>query len=434
MNLLYLNDKIGEYPDSWYAATCNFGPECPQLNSSIKADVCVIGAGYTGLSAAVHLVKAGFNVVVLEAQRIGFGASGRNGGQLGSGQRRNQSDLIRMTDQETAKILWEFAEDSKDTVTSLIKEHKIECYLKEGIAQFGFNSKDTRELHYEADFVADRYNYQKIEKLDENQATDICPSPAYHGGVLDKGAFHLHPLRLALGLARAAQKGGAVIYENTEVLEVNEGSKNVVKTARGRVTCEHVVVACNGYIGKLSNTISKHVMPINNFIAATEPLGRLEKKVLTQDIAVADTKFVINYFRKSHDGRLLFGGGENYGYKFPKNIRAKVRGPMLEIFPHLKNIKIEYVWGGTLAITMRRMPFFQKLGQTIYTASGYSGHGVGMAGLAGKLISQAIEGDSRGFDVFAKLPSLPFPGGQYCRYPLLVLAMSWYALRDRFGI
>ena len=434
MNLLYFNEKKGKYPASWYAATCDFLPECPELDCSFRTDVCVIGAGYTGLSTAVHLVKAGFNVVILEAQRIGFGASGRNGGQLGSGQRRSQSDLINMTDENTAKMLWEFAEDSKNTVTSLIKEHNIECYLKKGIAHFGFNIKETRELHYEADFLAERYNYQKIEKLDEAQAADICPSPAYHGGFLDKGAFHLHPLRLALGLARAAQKAGVQIYENTEVLAVRAGPKNIVKTARGKITCEHVVVACNGYIGNLSKTISKHIMPINNFIAATEPLGELENKVLSQDIAVADTRFVINYFRKSHDGRLLFGGGENYGYKFPKDIKGTVRRPMLEIFPQLKNISVEYAWGGTLAITMRRMPYFQKLSQTIYSASGYSGHGVGMAGLAGKLICQAIEGDSVGFNVFAKLPSTPFPGGKFCRHPILILAMSWYAMRDRLGI
>ena len=433
MNLLYDNDKKGTYPASWYAASCDFLPKCEEIDCSIKTDICIIGAGYTGLSSAVHLVKAGFNVVVLEAQRIGFGASGRNGGQLGSGQRRKQTELISMTDKGTAKSLWELAEESKDTVTGLIKEHEIQCYLKTGIAHFGFNRKQMHELHYEADFLAQHYDYQKIEKLDKDQAANICPSIAYHGGFLDKGAFHLHPLRLAVGLARAAQKGGALIYENTEVLTVNGGPKNIVKTRRGTVTCENVVVACNGYIGNLSKTISQCVMPINNFIAATEPLGNLENKVLTREIAVADTKFVVNYFRKSHDGRLLFGGGENYSYKFPKDIEATVRTPMSEIFPYLKSIKIEYFWGGTLAITMRRMPYFTKLGHTIYSASGYSGHGVGMAILAGKLISQAIEGDSRGFDVFAKLPSLPFPGGQYCRYPLLVLAMSWYALRDRFG-
>ncbi len=434
MNLLYSNDNKGKYPASWYAATCGFLPEQSELDCSINADVCVIGAGYTGLSAAVHLVKAGFNVVILEAQRIGFGASGRNGGQLGSGQRRSQRDLINMTDKDTAKLLWDFAEDSKDTITGLIKEHKIECYLKKGIAHLGFNRKEMQELHYEAEFLAEHYNYQKIEKLDEDQAENICPSPVYHGGTLDKGAFHLHPLRLAVGLARVAHNAGALIYEKTEVLAVHEGPKTIVKTRCGSVTCEHVVVACNGYIGNLSNAISKRVMPINNFVVATEPIDEIDRKVLSKDIAVADTKFVVNYFRKSHDGRLIFGGGENYSYRFPKDIEATVRRPMLEIFPHLKNIKIEYAWGGTLAITMRRMPYFRKLGQTIYSASGYSGHGVGMAGLAGKLISRAIEGDTQGFDVFAKLPSLPFPGGRYWRYPLLVLAMSWYATRDRFGI
>ena len=213
-------------------------------------------------------------------------------------------------------------------------------------------------------------------------------------------------------MARAAKIAGMLVYENSEFLSIEQGRKHKINIRRGTVFCEHVVLACDGYIGNLSATISRHVMPINNFVVATEPLGVTFSDVLTKDIAVTDTKFVVNYFRKSHDGSLLFGGGENYNYKFPQNIEAIVRKPMLKIFPHLKDREREFAWGGTLAITMRRLPLFRKLGQTIYSALDYSGRRIGTAVLAGEPICQAIDGDTRGFDLFAKLPSIPFPGGR----------------------
>ena len=434
MNLLYANDGKGTYPDSWYAATCETLAPCQALRGYQRTDVCVIGAGYTGLSTALHLAKTGHSVIVLDAQRIGFGASGRNGGQLGSGHRLDQRELQHMLGDKYARLLWELAEESKATVVSLIKEHGIDCALKPGIAHFGFHEKEMRDIHEEAEFLAVTYGYSQYHPLSKEQGKKICPSPVYHGGAIDRGAFHLHPLRLTLGLASAAYAAGVKIYENSEVISWDQGSDTLVRTNAGCVTCKNVVLACNGYLGNLDAAIARRVMPINNFIIATEPLEDASRRILREDIAVADTKFVVNYFRKSEDGRLLFGGGENYSYAFPKDIAAIVRKPMVEIFPHLKNIRIDYAWGGTLGITMRRLPCFKKLGPTAYSASGYSGHGVGMAILAGKLISQAINGDNKGFDTFANLPSYPFPGGPMMRFPLLVLAMSWYGLRDRLGL
>ncbi len=434
MNLLYANDAIGQYPDSWYAATCEPLASYPVLMGDQRADVCVIGAGFTGLSTALHLAKTGHQVIVLDAQRIGFGASGRNGGQLGSGQRLDQRELQQSLGKDYAKLLWELAEDSKATVVSLIKEHGIDCTLKPGIAHFGFHKNDMRNIHEEAEFLAVNYGYSQYHPLSKEEGKSICPSPVYHGGAIDRGAFHLHPLRLALGLAKAADAAGVIIYENSEAIAVHQDPGTRVRTSTGCVTCENVVLACNGYLGKLNAAVARRVMPINNFIVATEPLGDAHTRVLREDIAVTDTKFVVNYFRKSEDGRLLFGGGENYSYAFPKDIATTVRKPMVEIFPHLKNIRIDYAWGGTLAITMRRLPYFKKLAPRVYSASGYSGHGVGMAILAGKLISQAINGDNKGFDTFANIPSLPFPGGPIIRFPLLVLAMTWYSIRDRFGL
>ncbi|WP_420586685.1 NAD(P)/FAD-dependent oxidoreductase [Ruegeria sp.] len=434
MNLLYSNDRKAEYPPSWYAATAHVLDRFATLQCDAKADVCVVGGGYTGLSAALHLAEAGFDVVLLEAHRVGFGASGRNGGQLGSAQRMDQEDLERLVGDDDAAKLWDLAEDAKDLVKSLIAKHQIDCDLKPGVAGLGLSASEQRELHDHAAHLSERYGYDQIELLDEDAAHALCPSPTYKGGYLDMGAAHLHPLNYALGLARAAAKAGVRIHESCEVTGIDEGQPARVQTVTGTVAADHVILACNGYLGGLNRKVAARVMPINNFIAATEPLGADATQVLTRDVAVADTKFVVNYFRLSADGRLLFGGGESYGYRFPSDIAAKVRKPMTEIFPHLHDVRIDYAWGGTLGITMRRMPYVARVAPNILSASGYSGHGVGTATHAGQLMALAIQGQAEGFDTLARVPAVPFPGGPALRSPLLVLAMTWFALRDRLGI
>lgn len=435
MNLLYSNDKQGQYPDSWYAATAKPLEAFPPLQGDTKADVCVIGAGYTGLSTALHLAEMGRDVVLVEAHKVGFGASGRNGGQLGSGQRMEQDDLEAMLGAETADRLWTLAEDAKDLVRDLVKKHDIDCHLKPGIAHACFNAREVRHEHEYVAFLQDRYGYDQIEPLDRDQLHAICPSAKYVGGSLDMGAGHLHPLGFALGLARAAKLAGVRIYEETRVDDIENGSQPVVRTEQGRVMADQVVLACNGYLGDLNRKVAARVMPINNFIAATRPLSDSELDgVLRRDVAIADSKFVINYFRLSHDKRLLFGGGETYGYKFPSDIAATVRKPMSEIYPQLRDVEIDYAWGGTLGITMKRMPYLVRLGPNMLSASGYSGHGVGTATHAGQLMALALAGQSDGFDTMSRVPAPAFPGGQMMRSPLLALAMTWFALRDRLGV
>lgn len=246
-------------------------------------------------------------------------------------------------------------------------------------------------------------------------------------------AAHLHPLAYAFGLARAAQSAGVQICERSEVHNIKPGTPLLVQTSSGQVEADHVILGCNGYLGGLNRKVAARVMPINNFVVATRQLGAETARVLTRDVAVADSKFVVNYFRLSHDGRLLFGGGESYGYRFPSDIAALVRKPMTKIFPHLRDVKIDYAWGGTLAITMKRMPFLTRLAPNILSASGYSGHGVGMATLSGKLMADVVAGQSDGFDTMARVPTPAFPGGTALRSPLLTLAMTWYAIRDRLG-
>lgn len=433
MNLLYANDRAGQFPASWYAATANKLDRFPKLRGDEKADVCIVGGGYTGLSAALHLAQAGRDVIVLEAQRVGFGASGRNGGQLGSGQRMEQDALEKLVGDADARHLWTLAEEAKDLVKGLIAKHDISCHLKPGVAVAASKAADCADLHRYATHLQDRYGYDQIDVLTAQPFHDLCPSPDYLGGYLDRGAAHLHPLNYALGLARAAQNAGVRIYEGSAVHDLEERDVITLRTDAGKVTAGHAVLACNGYLGGLNRKVAARVMPINNFIAATKPLGDGVKDVLKQDVAVADCRFVVNYFRLSDDGRLLFGGGESYGYKFPSDIAATVRKPMSIVFPHLKDVEIDYAWGGTLAITMRRMPYLTRIGTKVLSASGYSGHGVGTATHAGQLMAQAIVGESDGFDVLSRVPTTPFPGGAALRSPLLALAMTWYALRDRLG-
>ncbi|MGR3375487.1 NAD(P)/FAD-dependent oxidoreductase [Salipiger abyssi] len=433
MDLLFSNDRRGHYPQSWYAATADDLPAFPALEGAQRADVCIVGAGFTGLSAALHMAEAGLDVVLLEAHRVGFGASGRNGGQLGSGQRQDQVTLEQMVGRDDARHLWALGEEAKDLVRDLIARHGIDCHYRDGVAWCGSRPGEVAHLHEYAAHMGRHYGYE-IEALDAEAFQALCPSPDYRGGVLDMGAGHLHPLRFSQGLARAAAGAGARIFERSLVTDVHEGAECLVHCDHGTVRAAQVIYAGNGYLGRLQPQVAQRVMPINNFIVATEPLGERVGEVLTRDVAVADSRHVVNYFRLSHDGRLLFGGGESYGYRFPKDIVAKVRKPMLEIFPHLADLRIDYAWGGTLGITMKRLPYLARLAPNVLSASGYSGHGVGTAVHAGRLLAEAVRGQSAGFDAMAALPVPAFPGGTALRTPLLTLAMTWYALRDRIGL
>lgn len=435
MNLLHENDQLGQYPSSWYAATANSLPPFPSLKGAVKADICIIGAGYTGLSAALHLAEAGYDVTVLEAHRVGWGASGRNGGQLGSGQRREQDDLEKMLGMDHAKRLWEIAQQSKAAVRSLIKTHKIDCNLRNGVAHTDWHASDVPAEHAYAEKLQSQYGYDEISILDKDQTRALVGTNAYHGGTLDMGAGHLHPLNYALGLAQAAKDAGVSIYEKSEVANVESGSVHRITTTSGHVAAAHLIYACNGYLGRLEGRVAAKVMPINNFIVATEPLGKdTAESLISKDVAIADSKFVVNYFRRSADNRMLFGGGETYGYRFPKDIKALVSKPMLEVYPQLADVKLDYAWGGTLGITMNRMPSFMRLSPTSYSLSGYSGHGVGMATMAGKIVAHSIQGQEEQFDTMASVPASSFPGGANLRWPGLVMAMTWYSLRDRLGI
>lgn len=432
IDLLTANDPPGAWPRSWYAATADLPLPHPALEGEVRADVCIVGGGYTGLSAALHLAEAGLDVVLLEANRVGWGASGRNGGQLGSGQRRDQAWLERVVGREEAHRLWDLAEEAKALVRDRIARHGIACDLKPGVAHVTHRPAEVAELHAEAEKLERDYGYGALSVLDAAGTEALIATRAFAGGVLDRGAGHLHPLAFALGLARAAATAGARLHEGTRVTRIGTGASPEAVTAAGRVRARFLLLCGNGYLGGLETRVAARVMPINNFIVATEPLAPGQLAALqASDVAVADSRFVVNYWRLSADRRLLFGGGESYGYRFPKDIPALVQPRMLGIYPELAAVPLSHAWGGTLAITVNRMPAFQRLGPATLSAAGYSGHGLAIATLAGRLMAEAVAGTASRFDLLARLPQPEFPGGRRLRAPLLALAMGWYALRDR---
>lgn len=421
-----------DYPLSWYLATARGLARHPPLVGSASADVCVVGGGYTGLSTALHLAERGYSVVLLEAGRVGWGASGRNGGQLGTGQRRHEADLERRFGHDVAHQLFELAIAGRELVRDLVMRHAIDCDWQPGQLICAAKPAHFRELRHRAEKLERDYAYTRQRVLDPAELRALVDSPAYHGGVLDSGAAHLHPLNFALGLARACVAKGVRIHEQSRVGSCTGSNPVVVSTAGGEVRARHLVLACNGYLGGLEPQLAGYIMPINSFMLATAPLGHLAGRLVAGQTCVHDTLFVVNYFRLSPDGRLLFGGGETYRREHPADLRAFVRRRMLKIFPQLGSVAIDHAWGGIVAVTRNRLPHIGRLGADVYFAQGYSGHGIAMATLAGQLIAEALAGTTGRFDLFARMAPARFPGGALLRRPGLVLGLSWYALRDRW--
>lgn len=426
---LTANDRPGEYPDSWYAATAQPGPEAPSFEGDARADVCVVGGGYAGLSAALHLAESGLDVRLVEAHRVGWGASGRNGGQLGACPRADIRKYERIVGPEDARRVWDIAIDANRLVRALVARHQIDCGLTDGYVEACWKSSEVADTHAYAAHVAQTYGNDTIAPLSKDELRAIIGSPRYHGGYRDGWAAHLHPLNLALGLARAAQAAGATLHERTRAVRVADGR---VETPAGVVRSEWVILACNGYLDGLERRVSARVMPINNFIVATEPLNEENaRRLLSEPVCVCDTKFAPNYFRLSPDRRLIFGGGETFSDKFPSDIKAFVSKPLVQTFPWLTNARLDYGWGGTLAITASRMPLFRRLDTRVLAICGWSGSGVHMATMGGRIAAEAVRGTMSRFDLLASLPAPAFPGGDMFRSALLKLAMTWGALRDR---
>ncbi len=419
-----------DYIASYYTASMNPSSDRPELLGDHTCDVCVIGGGMTGTSAALHLAERGYKVILLEASKVSWGASGRSGGQMIIGYNQSYQDIKKMVGQDDAKKLWTMGEEAMSLAREQIHKHDIQCDLAKGHYHVSTKDRHIAELEeYLEDLESAGYEGCKL--LNKSEVQEKIGSKKYLSAMYDPNGGHLHPLNYTLGLAGAAEKAGTVIHEHSRVTRIDHGKTPKVYTDKGIVSCKHVALCANAYLNGLEKQIDKKIMPVGTYILATEPLAEEEAQNLIADnAAVADVLFVLNYYRLSGDRRMLFGGEVNYSGKDPADIGKIMQKNMLEYFPQLATKNIDYAWGGNVAITANRLPHFGKIGPTTYFAHGFSGHGVVLTGLAGKLIAESISGSEERFDVFSRIPHLTFPGGKLLRTPALVLAMAYYRLRD----
>lgn len=421
------------YPASYYAATANMTKERPTLQEAKQTDVCVIGAGYTGLSTALFLLEKGFSVTVLEAAKVGFGASGRNGGQIVNSYSRDLDSIERSVDSSAAKLIGQMAFEGGRIIRERVARYNIQCDLKDGGVFAALSQKQMHHLEAQK-ALWERYGYHQLELLDEQGIKRVVASDRYIGGMLDKQGGHIHPLNLALGEAAAVESLGGVVYENSPAVRIERGEQPLIHTPTGNVRAKFVVVAGNAYLGDLIPELAAKSMPCGTQVIATEPLDEeLARSLLPQDYCVEDCNYLLDYYRLSADKRLIYGGGVVYGARDPADIESIIHPKMLKTFPQLAKVRIDYAWTGNFLLTLSRLPQVGRLGNNIYYSQGCSGHGVTYTHVAGKVIAEALSGQAERFDAFASLPHYPFPGGQRFQAPLSALGALYYSLRDRLG-
>lgn len=418
---------------SWYAHSRNVTLDnTAPLSGALRFDVAIIGGGVTGCSAALHLAERGYRVALLEAGEIGAGASGRSGGQILPGLGTELSVIETSLGHQAAREIWEMSREAVRLTESLIERHGIDCEYSRGYVHAAIRPRHERAMKAWRDEMATRFGYEGLEWLTGESLQRHVVTDAYLGGLYEREAGHLHPLNYTLGLAHAAQQAGAVIFEHSRVTQVTKGRVVRVTSEQGQIDCDHLLVAGNAYLGGLMPEIERKIMPVVNYIIATEALTEAQMaQTLPRRDAVSDANFVLDYYRLSRDRRLLYGGQVSYSGREPRGLIELMQRKMRELFPVLERVAIDYRWGGRVAITRNRAPHFGRLDHNIHFVQGYSGHGMALAGLAGQLMAQAVAGQSERFDLFAGMKHLDFPGGPRLRTPLLVLATTFYRLRDR---
>lgn len=423
-----------EHVNSYYAATANEHASWPQLTENIQCDVCVVGGGYTGLSTALFLSEAGFDVVLLEAGRIGFGASGRNGGQLVNSYSRDIDVIESRYGHDTARMLGSMMFEGGDIIRSRIEQYDIQCDFKPGGIFAALNPRQLHELESQKGNW-ERYGHDGLELLDAGRVAQEIDSQNYVGGLLDHRGGHIHPLNLALGEAEAIRKLGGRIFEQSAVTSLTYGDPALAKTDKGSVSARFMVLAGNAYLGDLEPKLSAKAMPCGTQIVTTEPLSEEQaSRLIANQYCVEDCNYLLDYYRITGDNRLLYGGGVVYGARDPDDIDRLVLPKLLKTFPQLEGIKVDYRWTGNFLLTLSRLPQFGRLEPNVYYMQGYSGHGVTCTHLAGKLLSEVLKGQAERFDAFASLPHLPFFGGRRFQVPFSAMGAAYYSLRDKLGV
>ncbi|MBU6442945.1 MAG: FAD-binding oxidoreductase [Alphaproteobacteria bacterium] len=418
-------------PQGYYAASAKPSRPFPRLAGALKTDICIVGGGYTGLHAALALAAAGAQPVLIEAETIGFGASGRNGGQIHTGLNQSQAALEKWLGLQHARDLWILTEESKALVRQTIARHGIDCGLRDGLVIAAHNKRSLPGLIEDTEYLAKHYRYDCVRMMDAQETAQKLGTDIYHGGRFDLGGGHLHPLDYARGLAAAADDAGASIWEHSRALALEDsGAAVTIRCESGTITADKVLLACDAFTGKIAPKLERYMGYVESFITATEPLPpHLAETVLPCGAAVADTRHVLDYYRKSREGRMLYAGRESY-FSVPADIASLVRPRMLATFPQLRDVKIEYAWSGAVGITATRMPHLGALSERIFFAHGYSGQGVALTSIGGKLMAEAATGNRERFDVFARVPVRAIPGGKYFKQPLVSLALYGLKLMD----
>jgi gamma-glutamylputrescine oxidase len=421
---------FGSHVRSWYAASAPDFPAQAALEGTLQADVCILGAGITGLSTAIELAEAGLSVVVLEAQRVGWGASGRSGGQAIFGFGCDQSKITQAVGLADSKRLFDWSLEGLDLIKQRCTQYGIDCDWRDIHAHVPIKPRHITELKSWQQDLAENFDYP-LQWWDCEQLQSVMPNQRYLGALVDPNSGHLHPLKYTQGLARAALGLGVRIFEQSKVTQLVRGDRPVFKAAKGEVHCDFAVLAGNAYVHGIAPELDDKIMPVGTYIGATEPLGEARAKALiSNDMAVADVNWALDYFRLSADHRLLFGGRASYSTLPPPNLSGTLRRRMTRVFPALEGVKMDYVWGGYVDISLNRAPHWGRLGRNVYFAQGFSGHGIAATGLAGRIMAEAIRGQAGRLDVFSRIPHRNFPGGRALRTPLLVAAMAWFKLRD----
>ena len=425
----------GDHTTSYYAASANTRTLRPALAGDHTFDVCVVGAGYSGLSTALHLAEQGHNVAIVEGARIGWGASGRNGGQVVNGLNASLQTIKRRYGQDTANFVAGIVMEGGEIIRERIKTYDIQCDYKPTNLFTACTDTHMRELE-ERLALWQGYGLNTQEMVSKDQIGDYVGSDMYAGGMIDHAGGHMHPLNLALGEADAFEKNGGTIFEMSRVIDVDyEAARPVVKTETGSITCKTVVLCGNAYLGKVVPKLTSRVMPVSTQVMATEQLSdEMAKRLLPTDTCVEDIRYILDYYRLSADNRLLFGGGTVYGGADPRDIEAKLRKNMNKVFPELVNTKIEHAWSGNFALSFSRVPQMGRLNDNTYFAHGYSGHGVTGSHTFGRILAEAISGDASRYDVFEKVPYIPFPGGHMFRVPYSMIGSWYYGFKDKFGL